>query len=347
MTLIIALVAIIFLIAGFAFLITGYRESPAADTVVSTGALDVIKGELSAAQEREKKLKLQLDSLAVAVDEAKGKGEELQKFEREVQSIKSQEEGYRTKIVQLEGNLSFIREKADTQAKESIEAINTLTLENARLKTDLELNAAMARQESAEQIAKAQEIVDRIQQENDTLKSGVQGMMVKINEIEKEFLNKKHGQNSPISQAALAENELRLAESIAQIGQLHDRLESLNDQIVANDEKIKSLEESLAVSQQEVQQAQARLDELKRDAAAQPQRLPLESGAEMEMHHLWAEEKEEFQSNLNRLQEMNEYLIEKEKKLQLELTKARTQSLGWQKIYQEFKAQVEKKQSEA
>ena len=56
----------------------------------------------------------------------------------------------------------------------------------------------------------------------------------------------------------------------------------------------------------------------------------------------WSQEKKQLEQHLRQLKDFNTNLLEKEKMIQMELTKSRTQAKGLEKICEEFKRQLEK-----
>ncbi len=77
MSLILAFVAIVFLIIGFALIINGYLESPAVDKVVPIEDLESVEANLATSREQEKELKSRLDSMVLALDESRANAEKL------------------------------------------------------------------------------------------------------------------------------------------------------------------------------------------------------------------------------------------------------------------------------
>ena len=56
----------------------------------------------------------------------------------------------------------------------------------------------------------------------------------------------------------------------------------------------------------------------------------------------WSQEKKQMEQHLRQLKDFNTHLLEKERMIQMELTKSRTQAKGLEKICEEFKRQLEK-----
>ena len=264
---VLGVIAVILFVVGIALVFQGYRNIPDANTIVSKDAFDKVKSDFDNSKEEEEKLKQQLDSLTIKLEKTKEKLAQAQESGEGVDALKAQEEEYKTKIQELEKNLGFLREKADTQATESINVISSLREKNETLESEIVSTKGQVDPDALEVLSK----------EKESLESQVNKHLSRVQQLEGEM-------NTVTS---LTEQNRKLTEGLKQIT-----------------EKISELEDEI----------------LKSSPSAG--------------------------KNAEKIKEINENLIEREKLLQLKLTQSRAQATGLDAICKEFKAQLEQMQSE-
>lgn len=189
---IIAGFAIIAFVIGFALVYQGYASLPRPDDVASSEELEKTKAELKTSNAESEKLKTQANTLAVQLEEMKAKltwAEENVKALEEMNNATAQTQ---TKLDQVEKDLNFLSQKADSQARESIDVITSLSAECDSLKLKLSQAPAVSPAE-----------VTGLKDENQKLKIQLDGYINKVKELE---ANLEAGQK--IAEAAKASAQL-------------------------------------------------------------------------------------------------------------------------------------------
>jgi DNA anti-recombination protein RmuC len=90
-------------------------------------------------------MKLQLDTLAVELQDARLKAEggerlksETELFRKDVDSLRERDRHHQEMITQLQQNLSYMSERADSQARKAIEVIEALNSKNKKLQAEFQ-----------------------------------------------------------------------------------------------------------------------------------------------------------------------------------------------------------------
>lgn len=209
---VLGVITVVLFVVGIALAFQGFGNVPDASTIVSKDAFDKVENDLGNSKEQEEKLKLQMDSLAVELEKTKEKLAQGQESGEGVDALKAQEEEYKTKIQELEKNLGFLREKADTQATESIDVISSLREKNETLESEIVSTKEQVDPDALEVLSKEKESLEsqlnkhlsRVQQlevelntaagqteENQKLTKGLKQITGKITELEDEILKAK------------------------------------------------------------------------------------------------------------------------------------------------------------
>ena len=373
--LILGAIVITLFVIGVSLLLKGYMNTPNPATVVPLEKLIQTQNDLHASQAETVKLKLQMDTLALKIDEMKTQLTEAKKREEIITAMRIKENENLEKIHALEMDLNFLSQKADQQAQEAIEVINLLRAESEQFKKELAQRSAV---DPAE--------IEKLNNEIQTLHTQLQERDVSIKKIEDEAVKKIEVTFS--AQIQQLTDELTKAQ--AQINQLNTanqkltaELEPLRQELTTMQETAAKLKDSQAPavpteaagaeskaaasaeiqkltdeltkaqsdSRKQIEEAQAQIKQLTADLAAsreaftqakQKQEAAIVSVPPVEAATNWIKEKEQLESQLKKLQDINKHLIEKEKILQLELTKSRMRVIGLERIWEDFKSQSPK-----
>ncbi len=209
MTLVWIGIGIVLLTVGIFFVVNGYLSTPNENTVVLFQDLEKVKMELVQTRESEAKLKMQLEQQRIQfetaernLEAAKAKEESVLRSLQDFQtSVAAQEQIYKSDIAELKREIALIKEKADTQAKEALELVNSLSAEKGVLKNALENVETKLHQLEAERDSAA-----NLSANNELLKSELGVYQTKIQELERE-LHSIQKENQQYTQESLHELE--------------------------------------------------------------------------------------------------------------------------------------------
>ena len=196
-------IGIVLFSIGILFVIKGYMNTPNENTVVPLKDLEKVRVELVQTKESEARFKTQmeqqktqLETTVGNLEAAKAKEESILRSLQEFQaSVAGQEQIYKTNRQQLETEIATIKEKADTQAKEALEMVNSLSSENESLKNNLEslqdtletvetkLHKLEAERDSAANLSANNEL---LKNELGTYRSRIQELEQQFNSLQKE-----------------------------------------------------------------------------------------------------------------------------------------------------------------
>jgi len=287
----------------------------------------------------------------VELDQVKDKAAQAQATEERLQALSLKGQIKDGEISELQRNLNFLSGRADTQAQEAIDALQVLREENERLKQEIneapktdpaqvevmaqeketlqqqiaenvsrikELEGQLAGQAAAQEaVGKSQALINRLSDENKKLKEGVVQITGKIKAVQGEF-HRALQEGGPAGQD-IAEKERQLAQAQESIQNLQAQIKTLTAQIDDNHTKMKTLEGEMSAAA----------------ADGAPSAAAPDSAG-------WQQERIQMQQVLEQLKQQNTLLSQKEKKLQQELIKSRTKSVGLEKICEQYKEQLEK-----
>lgn len=346
------LIAVVLFVVGTAYVFRGFLSIPEAGKMVPKENLVRMRESLDVAEKETERLRLQLDSMALELNDTREKFTASQKHKDAFEALKAKEREYIQQMEDLQKKIDLIAMKADQQAREALDEINVLleesdglkkvlgeagtpaapasmtadaelAAENAQLSTEIEQGLAQIRQleEALDEVRMSdnpaeeyQERIAHLAEEKSRLMNGLQRIHAKIAEVEESFAHSGRQQQEELKEATSETQRLR------------DTIASLNGAIFENEKNISELQNQLAESRQQMERA-------RQAAVAVPPvapslvESPADSGA--------AEE-------LKRLKALNEMLQTKEKRLQLELTKSRAKTMGLEKICAEYKAQMKR-----
>jgi predicted RNase H-like nuclease (RuvC/YqgF family) len=307
--LILGIAAVVLFVMGIVLLFQGYQTSPEASQVVPQEKFDALVKELQTTKELEESLKLQLDKIAVEYEETKTNLANAEKDGTATAPIQAQVQEYQSKVQQLEKELTFIRQKADQQAQESLSAIQKLRAEKGG----------------------DPDILEDLRKEKESFQGQLNGNLEKISQLETELTCAKSG-SEEVKQAKQAVETLS-AENQA----LKEGLTQITSKISHVEEEFRGIQrkiaEDFAVAEQVNDRLQKEIDGLTRQKDDNAKRI-------QELDTNLAQTKAQS-GELKRLKDTNAFLLEKEKRLQLEFTKSRARALGLEKICEEFKIQLD------
>ncbi len=379
--LILAFIVIACFVAGVFLLFGGYSNLPSADKVAPAGELDKAKDDLKNANAETDKLRAQSNALAVQIEEMKGKLTWAEENVKVLEGMVNESTAAQDKLSQIEKDLSFLSQKADTQAREAIDVITRLAAENEVFQRNAEAAPA----------AVSSEELTRLKDENEKFKIQVEGYANKLKELEAlaaakpaetvavsapvaNPVNDKLAEENANLKKSISELEEKIkvaqtdaeklhAEQVKQIDELKAKivqLESENKALTATakttgpseDELKKIREESeaklveanagLTALQGEIVTVKSQITEKDAHIQKLSEELRLSKEA-MTVSASAKSEKEDLQKKLQDLQKMNQFLMDKEKILTFRLAQSRAQASGLEKICEEIKLQSEHK----
>lgn len=307
--LILCLFIVFTFVVGVSLLFRGCFILPDSAKIAPASDLQKAQEDLKLANAETEKLRAQANTLAVQLEEMKGKLTWAEENVKALEEALKETEQTQSRLEQLEKDLTFLSQKADSQASGAIEVITSLaaereSLQNAPVKT---------------------EDLNNLTDENQKLKIQIDGYASKVKEMEavvaasKEADVKLASVQQELKKVRL-ENEEKIVQANAALVKLNSEIELLNAQITEKDERIKKFAQDLLVSRQETAVVQKQIDELK-----STQQLPGISQGE------------DLQKQIDQLKAVNQHLQDKEKILIFKLAQARAQALSFEKICEEFK----------
>lgn len=232
MTIALVLFVVICFVIGVSFLFRGFTNLPQADKIASREELNKANEELKVTRSDSIKLRSQLDELVIQFEETKGKLAWAEKNVLDLQNLSVQGAKSLERIGQLERDLSFLSQKADSQARDSIDVITRLATENEVLQRKIEQGGTSTG--PAELTA--------IQDENEKLKIQLEGYSNKVKELE-----------------ALTAGQGQAAEKLVDVG-------SASTELAAENENLKK---SLQELQDKIGSAQAEAEKFRAEQTVQ------------------------------------------------------------------------------
>lgn len=261
-------------------------------------------------------------------------------------------ESYKKKIVSLEEEFQALSQKAARQAQEDHQRMVQITSERDQAhKQDeekikaLEERIAVMRAEK-EQLLLSKEVVGELKSEKEYLLQRDRENASRIERLENELLTARKEIN---------ERQDKWHQSVSE---LKEEKESLFAKIQEKEDLLRKAEVSLDLiektNNQRLNEANRAIDVLKAQRQ-ESEKVQAETSERKLADALAAaevlkKEKEDLlqaqaslEQNLQKVKELNAHLSEKTKLLQYELTKQRAQSLGLERICEDFKVQIEEK----
>lgn len=343
---ILILTAVALLVSGVIFVITGWSGFPD-DAVVAIADLEEFKAWTSAPS-YEKKVALE------SIPESPPAAPVAQKQEIS--------KGYPEKIADLEIQLHALEETMAGKAAVDQDKIARLTYENNKLKTQAQEREAGFSRLTVE-IAAARKAYELLLAQEGSKAEDFQKNITRLAQEKEELLLKKDQES--ISKVSELESELAAARQAdadrqAQFNDTLTRLKAANQSLLEHGQEsqkqIERLRGNIELMQKinnqklnEANEAMHRL-EIQRSESDRIQQEFLDK----QLSHALAEvgefkkEREQLlqardglERDFTKIKDMNTYLLEKEKLLQYELTKERAQSLGLERICEDFKIQID------
>ena len=340
------LAALALLVGGVIFVITGWSGSPD-DAVVAIADLEEFKAWTSAPS-YEKKAALE------STPESPPTAPVAQKQEIP--------KGYPEKIADLESQLQALEETMAGKAAVDQDKITQLTYENNKLKKQVQEREAEFSRLTVE-IEAAKKAYEHLLAQEGLKAEDFQKNIARLAQ-EKEELSLKKDQES-ISKVSELEVELAAARQAdagrqAQFNDTLTRLKAENQSLLEqgqeSQKQIERLRGNIELMQKinnqklnEANDAMHRL-EIQRSEADRIQQEILDKQLSQALAEVGEFKKEREQllqardgleQDFTKIKDMNTYLLEKEKLLQYELTKERAQSLGLERICEDFKIQID------
>src|SRR3989338_3292365 len=340
------LAALALLVGGVIFVITGWSGSPD-DAVVAIADLEEFKAWTSAPS-YEKKAALE------STPESPPTAPVAQKQEIP--------KGYPEKIADLESQLQALEETMAGKAAVDQDKITQLTYENNKLKKQVQEREAEFSRLTVE-IEAAKKAYEHLLAQEGLKAEDFQKNIARLAQEKEELsLKKDHESISKVSELEVELAAARQADADRQ-AQFNDTLtrlkaenQSLLEQGQESQKQIERLRGNIELMQKinnqklnEANDAMHRL-EIQRSEADRIQQEILDKQLSQALAEVGEFKKEREQllqardgleQDFTKIKDMNTYLLEKEKLLQYELTKERAQSLGLERICEDFKIQID------
>ncbi|MCB9771263.1 MAG: hypothetical protein H6754_01740 [Candidatus Omnitrophica bacterium] len=253
--LIIAFFVILTFVIGASLLFRGY-ENIASGEIAPAGELKKTQADLKLSKDETEKLRVQANSLAVGLEEMKSKLAWAQGNVKTLEETIGKAAETQARLNQIEMDLNFLSQKADSQAREAIDVITRLAAERDALQKTITEKTATTN------TAQVTQLTD----ENSKLKIQIDGYASKVKDLEAVV---KSAQDAA-SQVAVAEEELkkvrlqneeRVVQANAALVKINSEVELLNSQIMEKDQRIKKFTEE-AFSIKDKEDLQKRLDDM-------------------------------------------------------------------------------------
>lgn len=343
---ILILAAIALLVGGVLFVVTGWSGSPD-DSVVAISDLEEFQA-WTAAPSRERKI----------VQESPPESPPGPPF------IQRQEvsQRYPEKIASLELQLQALEKTMAGKAAADQDRIVQLTYENNKLKKQVEEREA-AFQRLTIDIDAAKKDYEQLLSQEGSKADDLQKDIARLAQEKEELLLKKDQES--ISKVTQLETEIAAARQAdadreAQFNETLSRLQAENQGLLEqgqeNQKQVERLRSNIELMQKinnqklnEANEAMHRL-EVQRSERDRIQQELLDKQLSQALAEVGEFKKEREQlrqahdgleRDFTKIKDMNTYLLEKEKLLQYELTKERAQSLGLERICEDFNIQID------
>ncbi len=238
--------------------------------------------------------------------------EEVIRISRE---FEEKEVVHQRRVLELEGELNAIAQKAQDQSQEALEAMERLRQENEELKKEQGVNLTTA----TEQIKKENEQYKEDQEKRVLIANE---SLVKVQDLVDTMRQEQSGLQS------------RLSDSQEQVQKLQEEVVVIRQQMSQEIIQGKVESEKLMIENQSLQSTRdAAIAEIAKGFQEQISALKEENQKLKDAHQ------EVIESSKN-IKEMNIHLIEKSEALQWELTKARAQTTSLERACENYKLQL-------
>ena len=380
--LIIAGLVVLFFVLGVALLMKGMPGSASVPDAVPQEDVLRAQKELGAAREEEGRLKQQLDTLAVELHQAQSHIQDTKNLEGLLNTLREQDADSQETIKHLDRSLAFLKQKADDQARAAKEVIETLLVkrdalnqevadiksrfdeaayvsvkeENQRLHKDVkelfgqveEFERQIAQKEKASAVRESEFLSEEGRYKNEImrLRQGLLQVIDRVRAAGEEMVAVKQSYDLRCRQLQ-EEKELQRSQSQQEIVNMRERLARLQEQMKEYNEIILAREQDLLVSREKMSLSDTLINELQEQLKAQT--ATVSAAADSADEQSLREERERLQEDKNvleariaELREAHEFLQQKEKILQRELTRSRSEALGFRRICEGYKTRLEK-----
>ncbi len=159
-------------VVGASFLFRGYTNLPAIGTLAPAEELEKVQTDLRLANGERENLRSQANTLAVQLEEMKSKVAWAEGNVKSLEETLSRGSQVQARLEQLEKDLNFLSQKADSQAREAVEVISRLATENEGL------------QSSIPKVSTDFQDPNVLTDENQKLKIQIEGYLNKVKELE-------------------------------------------------------------------------------------------------------------------------------------------------------------------
>ncbi len=259
-----SLLGIVSFVVGVSFVLKATVSAPDMDKVVSKKEYEQAQQELRRILDEEQSLKQQLDLMAVELEDSRQKIASGEEVSRQVDALRSRDQEYQTAITQLKRQLEFLSRKADDQARQAIEAIQTLDSQRNSLKEELDrLDQAMP-----------PEHIEALQKERAALQQQVQANQERISLLEKELSDVQQRSGAELAQMAGEAEQLRSENAAFQEG-----IQRMTEKIA----RVKAeVEDIRGQKERELLEAKAMIERLQQEKNQESAASQLKGAADLE-----------------------------------------------------------------
>jgi chromosome segregation ATPase len=173
--LLIAFFVILAFVVGVSLLLSGFSSLPKGKTAPA-GEFEKTQASLKAANDETEKLRAQSNTLAVQLEEMKGKLSWAEDNVKALEDTLNESSAAGAKLEQLEKDLTFLSQKADSQAREAIDVITRLAAETEVLKLQSSAAASAPTADPSE--------IAAMKDENQKLQIQLDGYASKVKDLE-------------------------------------------------------------------------------------------------------------------------------------------------------------------
>lgn len=199
-----SVLGVVSFVVGVSFVLKATVSAPDMDKVVSRKDYDQVQQDLQKILNDEQGLKQQLDLMAVELEDSRQKAASGEEVSRQVDALRKRDEEYQLMIQQLKGQLEFLSQKADDQARKAIEVIQTLDSQRQTLKEELDhLDQSIP-----------PEHIEALQKERALLQEQITANQQRIAQLEQELTESQKKSSDDLGQASAEAQRLR-AENFA------------------------------------------------------------------------------------------------------------------------------------
>jgi chromosome segregation ATPase len=298
---------VVLFVIGASLLLRGYQDMPAPQPVLPESDYRELEDTLEAVRNSERQLQSQLLAAQKQLNElenAPKADDRVHQLEEDIRSLKQENETIRSQ---------------DTSAKD----VNVERYEQQLAQAGAECERLRKENESLQQ--QRNESLDRLRQ----LEAEV-SLLQQKNENQLKQIEEKYREQT--AELTAQNNDLQ-----SQLQEKIERIRELDGATSQTTETVSGLKTTVQMLQSQLEERAVKLSQLETQVPAlqsEMDQLRQEKGS-------WEQTKAGLEENIHKLKEFNGHLLEKDRMIQYELAKSRAQAMGFEKINEDFKDQLD------